>query len=235
MQLLIIYLGTVIGSIIIKIKNLLDLSKDIGDMGYKAIDNEYYSPKRDYSLLIPIYNLFKVLDERLKYKQTIDYFLNDLPNNPDFEPFNDIEAEAYLNKQTGLNALLVPIMYKRRLEKASVLEITKGDITGTVYYEISDEEFIVLEAKGEIAKLSVEEQEKLVFEYWQRVVYRGIKTYGGIEKLMEAMAKNPSLDLKAEDDEPEPEIEEINEFINETVKEEFSNAPEKARKLNRKR
>ena len=126
-------------------------------------------------------------------------------------------------------------MYKRRLEKASVLEITKGDITGTVYYEISDEEFIVLEAKGEIAKLSVEEQEKLVFEYWQRVVYRGIKTYGGIEKLMEAMAKNPSLDLKAEDDEPEPEIEEINEFINETVKEEFSNAPEKARKLNRKR
>ena len=59
MQLLIIYLGTVIGSIIIKIKNLLDLSKDIGDMGYKAIDNEYYSPKRDYSLLIPIYNLFR--------------------------------------------------------------------------------------------------------------------------------------------------------------------------------
>ena len=80
MELLLIYIGTVIGSLIIKVKNTLDMCKDIADRGYKVdleilhsneeVENESFfelTESHKYILLIPLYNLYKVLLNRLEY------------------------------------------------------------------------------------------------------------------------------------------------------------------------
>ncbi len=241
MTLLLIYLGTVIGSIVIKAISILGMCKDIADMGYK-LDLDYYKGKKDdiineftvtnnKLLLIPIYNLYKVLNDKLNYNQSREEFLNNLWLNPLFKPLNDFEAEDYLNKQTGLNALLVPIKFNLRLSKALFLDIKKDDIEGRVYYEKTDEgDIIILDVTGNVNKLSLEEQEDIIYEYWVKVLYEGLKEYGGLEKLATNKFKLNSNNLDNEMD-----ISEMIKFIEEKFDKEEIAKNNEGPKLKRKR
>ncbi len=210
MGLLLIYIGTVIGSVVIKAKNILDIFKDIADEGYKPnFENinknrpsEEFIQRRNISNLIPIYNIFKALNERLAYKFTRESFLENLKYDKTFEPLEHLEVLEYLNNPTGLNAILVPIRFKNRLEKADLLEIKSGPVTGNVYYEMPDDvdEIIILKATGEIANLSKEEQENIVLSYWEDSFGELVNKFGSLDKIFEELEKRTDIELLIEND-----------------------------------
>ena len=133
MEFLVLWLGTSVTSFGMEIANELRMFKDVADAGYK-IDikrlselgkqlNPNATKTTLLSIVIPIYNIIKVLQKIIKYNNARPMVLDQLSVMDALEEMSEMEKQEYLKKQSGLNALLVSFKSEMKLTKDPSIEI----------------------------------------------------------------------------------------------------------------
>lgn len=184
MELLITWISTVITSVGMEVAQELKIFKDIADLGYKLnfdkiseMEDEFNkgylssSNKAILELFIPIYNMISVLERTVEYASSRESFLQQLKFMNCIEGMSKFEYEEYQKKPTGLNAVIVPLMYEKRLKNAKVLKIINDYDTSLIYYEIGNtfEDITILKATGQANLMPLFRQKEKVKEAWVSV------------------------------------------------------------------
>ena len=143
MELLALWLASCIASFGMEISNGLKLFKDVADAGYKIDINRFSEVQKQLSpnasknslitLMIPVYNLLKAFETRIKYNNVRPMVLDSLHVIDALEEMTEQEKEEYKKHPTGLNALIVPIKTEIRLSKAAKIKVDDGEI----FYEFN--------------------------------------------------------------------------------------------------
>lgn len=136
-DLIILYIGSIVISVVIDIihKNVMikDLADNnlklnfngLDDIDEKELDNKYY-------LLIPIYNIAKSLNDYVMYKNDI-YFLTKAYRDNLVKEFNSIEREEYSKHPNIINANLLEYKIYFRRKYAHSIQIDDS----IIYYKLS--------------------------------------------------------------------------------------------------
>ena len=212
MELLLFWLGTSITSYFMELTNELRMFKDVADAGYK-IDLKKMSELQKQlnpdaskitflSMLIPIFNIMQVLKNTIQYNNIRPMILDSLNAIDVLEEMTEFEKQEYSKKPTLLNAIIVPLKTEIKLNNASLMKITTGDVSGEIFYEWKSlDDITILKSTGKISKLSEEEQKKKIIEAYKGFIEQGIKKYGDADKFIDAIKSNPHLDLTAKETE----------------------------------
>ena len=186
MEILVIWLGTVIASFGMEISHTLRIFKDIADAGYKCdlkrVNelSEHFSPdsskKTLISLLVIGYNIFYVFDEVNKYNNARPMFLSQLDVAGVLEEMTDEEKKEYLKEPTGLNAIKIQIKSESKKKDVKTLSVKKKNEKGKIFYKFNDtyDDVTVLKATGTLSRLTLEEQKKRVMDSWKNFVKSGV-------------------------------------------------------------
>lgn len=209
MEFLLFCLGTSVTSFCMEMANELRMFKDVADAGYK-IDLRRMSELQKQllpdaakitflSMLIPIFNIMQVFKNTIQYNNIRPMILDQLSAMDVLEEMSEIEKQEYLKKPSSLNALIVPLKTEIRLAKASSIKIEDGDVTGEIYFEWHNRKSLsditILKSTGDISKLPINEQKIKIIEAYKAVIEEGIKKYGDVDELINAVKSNPKLDL----------------------------------------
>lgn len=206
MELLIIWLTTIIISFEIETISFLRMCKDLADNGYKfnlkkivELKNQINPRELKYKQIlkfIPIFNILNELSIMFQYNNNKSLLIDNFRIFNMIEEFTDLEKEEYLKKPTMLNALLAPVKAASRLSKAYELEIETDIESSKIFYEINEQnEIIILQISGDAKKLTLEEQKKKVNEYYKSIIKRGIEEYGDKDKFLSEI-KRTNLDIR---------------------------------------
>ena len=212
MEILVIWLVTVIASFGMEISHELRVFKDIANAGYKynlkRVNelSEYFNSdtlkKTLISLLVIGYNIFYVFDKANKYNNARPMLLSQLDVAGVLEEMTDEEKKEYLKEPTGLNAIKIQIKSERKLKGVQTLEIEKKNEKGKIIYKFNDtyDDVTVLKATGTLSRLTLEEQKKRVMDSWREFVNSGVEQYGGKEEFIEALHNNSSLHIEKKEE-----------------------------------
>lgn len=212
MEILVIWLGTVIASFGMEISHELRVFKDIANAGYKynlkRVNelSEYFNSdtlkKTLISLLVIGYNIFYVFDKTNKYNNARPMLLSQLDVAGVLEEMTDEEKKEYLKEPTGFNAIKIQIKSERKLKGVQTLEIEKKNEKGKIIYKFNDtyDDVTVLKATGTLSRLTLEEQKKRVMDSWREFVNSGVEQYGGKEEFIEALHNNSSLHIEKKEE-----------------------------------
>lgn len=174
-ELIIIYLLTVILSFFGEMSNSFMIFKDVASAGYKmdilkmsdiTKEMKISSGKNsNLRLLVPIYNLYKVLESRYKYVQQRQFVLSELNIFDVLEEMTESEKEEFQKKPTGFNAML--IMVKSHLNDAQnhQEEVTITGFQNDWLLYSKDEKtgkITILKAEGKFSDMTVEEQKEYI-------------------------------------------------------------------------
>lgn len=207
MELLIIWIGTIITSFCMEISNSMRLYKDMADLGYK-INNEKLREVNSqtnpairqqsfFSLLIPIYNIFCVFERAIKYNNLKNMVFDQLNILGILEEMNEQEILEYSKKKTGFNAIMVAVKNEINLKNSYSLKEDESEIR----YQFNDNKIVILKVSGPASKLSLEEQKQLVIDSWKNLMEVAKEEFGSIEKFCEELEKNKgSIILNSNDD-----------------------------------
>ncbi len=207
MEILIIWIITVIASFCLEISNDFRMFKDVADAGYK-IDSKRLSELgkqlnpngskiKSLLMLIPMLNIMLVFQRAIQYNNIRPMVLDQLRVMDSLEEMSEIEKAEYQKNPTGLNALIVPLKSEIKLSKATLIKINNGNEHSVIYYEMGKtiEDITILKVIGSATRLTVEEQKKMVIEAWKNLVQAGLKKYGDEETLINALKSNTSMYL----------------------------------------
>lgn len=202
MELVLIYLGTIVASFVIELDNGFQMFKDVADAGYK-IDvekmsefiNKMRNNRKSESLLrifVPIYNILRAMQLRMQYIQQKFSVLDQLNVMDCIEEMTESEKIEYAKKPTGLNALLVSLKSSIEISKAIKIEIKDE---GTLWYVFEEKtnEIKIVKADGLIAKMTIEEQRAKINEVNSELAKKLVESFDSLEELTKAMneaAKN---------------------------------------------
>ena len=198
MELVLIYLGTVIASFILELDNGFQMFKDVADAGYKIdIDkmsefiNKMRNNQKQESLLrifVPIYNVLRAMQIRMQYIQQRFLILDQLNVMDCIEEMTESEKIEYAKKPTGLNALLIPLKSSVEISKAIKIELKDE---GTLWYGFDDKtkEIKILKAEGQIAKLSLEEQKAKIDEVNGELAKKLVESFTSFEEFKKEMTE----------------------------------------------
>lgn len=212
MEILVIWLVTVIASFGMEISHELRVFKDIANAGYKynlkRVNelSEYFNSdtlkKTLISLLVIGYNIFYVFDKANKYNNARPMLLSQLDVAGVLEEMTDEEKKQYLKDPTGLNAIKIQIKSERKIKDIHTLEIKKKNEKGEIIYRFNDtyDDVTVLKATGTLSRLTLEEQKKRVMDSWREFVNSGVEQYGGKEEFIEALHNNSSLHIEKKEE-----------------------------------
>lgn len=205
MEVLVLWLFTIIASFGMEIANELRLYKDVADAGYK-IDGERLSKFNEQlfsnetkierlSILVLGINILMELKKTIQFNNVKPVILDQLRVIDVLEEMTKIEKIEYLKNPTGLNALIV--LLKSEISKATSIKIKDGNEYSEIYYEMGEsvDDITILKVSGPASKLTVEEQKKKVVEAFPIVVEAEIKNYGDIETLTDTLKSNTSIEL----------------------------------------
>jgi len=216
MEFLLFWLGTSVTSFCMEMANELRMFKDVADAGYK-IDLKRMSELQKQlvpnaskitflSMLIPIFNIMQVFKNTIQYNNIRPMILDQLCAINVLEEMSEIEKQEYLKKPTALNALIVPLKIEVRLAKASSINFKEDDVTGEIYFEWNNRKSLsditILKSTGDISKLSIEEQKIKIIEAYKALVEEGVKKYGDVDGLINAVRNGTKLDLTPTSCEP---------------------------------
>jgi len=170
MQLLIIWLSSVVASFIMEITNDLRLVKDVADNDCKIDINKLkkFSHEKNFkysktvllSLLIPFINLMGVLQRTVQYNNERTMIIDKLNVLDALIPMTKEEIEEYKQKPTSLKALVMTakstIIAK---EEIITVSFNKNDKYNLIRFRIDENNNkIITEVEGPIADLSIFEQ-----------------------------------------------------------------------------
>lgn len=179
MELLIFWLGTSIASVGMELANEFRMLKDVADAGYK-IDiirlselgkqlNPNASKTTLLSMIIPVFNIMKVLENTIQYNNIRPMILDQLNIINVLEEMSEREKQEYLKNPTGLNALLIPLKLEKELEDAFVCNINPENENDKIYYKFGPlliHDIIILKTTGAASRLTIEEQKKKIIDFW---------------------------------------------------------------------
>lgn len=219
MEILVLWLGTCIASVGMKLANELRVFKDVADAGYKIDVNKLLecgnqlnpnaSKVTSLSMLIPIFNMMQVFQKIIQYNNIRPLVLDQLNVIGALEEMSEIEKAEYLRKPTGLNALMVLLKSEIRLARANSIKISNDDGISEIYYKMGNslDDITILKVTGSATRLTVEEQKKQVVETLETLVQAGLEEYGDVDTLIDALKNNASIDVNnSEEDKRDEEI-----------------------------
>ena len=184
MNFLVIWLGTGALSFYMEMANELRVFKDAADEGYKInieklaeIFKQMGMKNSLLWLLIPVFNILKVLQNTATFNNERSILLTQLKVMNVLEEMDELEKTIYQQKPTGLNALLLPIKADIKLSKSEFIEYYNEIGEGKIYYERSKgfEDLTILKVTGPVSRLSVEEQKKIVIDEWTHILKSSVK------------------------------------------------------------
>lgn len=167
MELFVIWIGTIITSFIMEIKNELRIFKDIADSGYK-IDikrlsefsrqaNPDASKVSLISLLMPVLNIWDVLKRTLMYNNARCTIIDQLNVIDLLIKMTKEEEEEYSKNPTGFNALRIIAKPQLNNKLQSVSYIDDNE-KSTIWFEIKHGVYIIVKTEGPVSYLSIIEQ-----------------------------------------------------------------------------
>lgn len=233
-ELLVLWIGSSIVSLCLKLKNGFRIFKDIADAGYKINLSraseviEQFNPDtllmNRISVLIPIYNILHAFKQISEYDNIRGRAVEQLSVMGLIEEMTEEEKIEYQKKPTGLNAAFLPLKlelnqmtqeYKEdiRLSNATKLNITDENGSSDIYFETgkSHDDITILKVTGPAAELTVEEQKELIIDELKLVVNMGVNKYGDDDKFLNVASETRNLDLiyeKAEEKQNDEKYEE---------------------------
>lgn len=248
MELVLIYLGTVIASFIIELDNGFQMFKDVADAGYKIdIDkmsefmNKIRNSQKQESLLrifVPIYNVLRAMQIRMQYIQQRFLVLDQLNVMDCIEEMTEAEKIEYSKKPTGLNAILIPL--KANIEISNAIKIELKD-EGAIWYKFEEKtnEIKIVKAEGPIAKLTLEEQKAKIDEVNGDLAKRLVETFPSFEEFKKQMTESAKsgnvLDLNNYQKTTSEKISDLKELRDELTQTETTAQEEKGyQKTNKK-
>lgn len=206
MELLIIWLLTIIVSIGIDISLMFKMIKDVADQGYKfkmdkfselaSHANPEVAKRNKMALYIPFFNLFLELDKRMKYEQNRALFGEQLRIMNCIIPFTKEEEKNYNKKPTCFNAWLTIIKSEIADETKRNISISFNEEDGksTIWFENVDGDFKVIKTSGPVSRLPLEEQKKKLIENLT-IVAEKLRSKMTKEELEQAIAKGGTIEL----------------------------------------
>lgn len=163
-ELLIIWLITIVISYGLKLVNELRLFKNIANFGYKIDMRKlfYLSTKisketiiTNLSILMPLYNIVTTLEKTIQYNNFKYKMLEQSRLIDVIHRMTDEEKEKYLEKPTGLNAAHIALEDEM---KVSLEQLERND--GTIEYKNNTLIERIIHKKEELQKL----KQKLLFQ-----------------------------------------------------------------------
>ncbi len=189
MELIILYVGTCIASIVMEISNELRLFKDAGKAGYKV--NLYKlseEQKENYPnltklkllpLFIPILNILQVSKNVIDYNQSKPVLLDQLKIEGILEEMTEEEKEMFKRKETALNALIISTDIDEEEDNISTIKFDDENEKSEIMYILGEsfDDVIILHVEGDAAKLPLNKQKEKVSNYLKEETARLIEIY----------------------------------------------------------
>jgi len=197
MELIFIWILTIIVSFAIQSNMMMQMFKILADQGYKLnldklvnITNQIDESAEKISclaLLIPGYNLFKSIQICTNFIQHKDLILNQYDVMGVVEEMSEWEILEYNKKPTGLNAYLLPIKLKQEMDNS--IKITIPDPEGVIWYKLDPQtkEIIIIKSEGLISEFTLEEQKRKVQEIYIEMVKAIEQEFGSFENFEHAI------------------------------------------------
>lgn len=207
MELLIIWIATIIASFYMEITNELRMFKDVADAGYK-VDvsqlsnfgkqlNPDASKVNLLSMLILGVNMLTVFQRAIQYNNVRPFVLDQLHVIDALEEMSELEKEEYAKNPTGFNAVMIILNKKLKESKNITITIKEDNVQSEIKFEMgtSLKDITILSVSGPAARLTEEEQKEKIIETWKEVVKSGMDKYGDRDALIKAFCSNEVIDL----------------------------------------
>ena len=234
-EVLSVWVGSIILSFAMNISNVLKIVKDLADLGYKINDNKLsklnkemepeYVKYRSMMLFLPIVNVMTVALDRIKYIKSSDLYFNKLDALGSIEEMSDYEKIAYAENPTGLNAIFLQIKMETKLQNA--LKVNLAD-KSVIYFDKEDDEIVIYKAEGPFSQLSGIEQKQKITEIYNKFAEEIYLNYEEIEGLMNSLINGKKhINEKKTNDKIEIRINELKQLKKDLLqeKEESENKP----------
>lgn len=241
-QILIMWGLTTVASFIMEIAQESRLFKELADLGYKLnfVRFREFQQSIGYKnnslswMLVPLYNIFMVIENTIKYNEARNMILDELNVIDVIEEMSDWELNEYKKNPIGLNAILLPIKYQIELDKSINIKLEDGS---KIYYvcndnKLDDENISILKVEGPASILNIVEQKKLIIEHWAEVtdlIKVNLENLDNIMKNMVNDNENNTFNIKEKSEENEKlslisslkqELENLKKnFVSDTVEE----------------
>lgn len=212
MELIFLWITTVIASFGMDFANGLRMFKDVADAGYKIDTKRLNELSKQLnpnapnttllSLLVPIVNIWQVFKKTIQYNEVRPMVLDQLNIMDCIEEMSELEKEEYEKKPTGLNAFLIPLKTEIRLSKAQSIKIKNGNDTNEIIYEMGKtiDDIVILKVNGPAARLSIEEQKQMIVDAWKNIFQTGVEKYGNIGNLLSELSNSKNINLSSDTD-----------------------------------
>ncbi len=232
MELLILWMGSVLTSKVLDISLKLKFVKDIADQGYK-IDlnrlkelkeqgeqeeqsNSYENKIEHLSLYLPIVNILLQFKSLFEYIDARPFLIDELRVMDCIIPFTKEEEESYKLKPTWLNAVKLASKSKIAKNKTSIYYgiLTDDEGKNKILFKLEDGEFIIIDSKGPISKLSLVEQQTILEELKETIKNERVVDFNALakRKTKEQVTEINSAGDKSQ--EIDDKIQELQEFKN---------------------
>jgi len=173
MEILIIWIGTIIASFQMQMCTVSKMLKDIADNGYKIdikkateLSNQLNPDAAKINLisfLIPIYNIVSVLERGMLYNNVRNTIIDRLKVIDCLASMSKEEEEEYKKKPTALNAIQIMIREQPQFPSRSI-SYTENNEKNTIWFREENGEFIFVKSEGSVSKLSDIEQRAILIE-----------------------------------------------------------------------
>ena len=185
------WLATVIASFIGEIANDLRVFKDAASAGYKINLNQTTEGKNQifssytnfmfFKMLLPLINIIEVYKNIIVYNNNKEMLIEQLYAQDKLEVMSTNERAEWLKKPTALNAIIVPIRYKRRLEQATTIKMVSDEKSWEMTFELGDEllnkankdDITIFEARGAAYGMSDDERRKEILNILASLSFSG--------------------------------------------------------------
>ena len=193
-EILSVWIGSIILSFAMNISNVLKIVKDLADLGYKINNNKLsrlnkemnpeYVKNRSLMLFFPIVNVMTVVADRIKYIQSSSAYFNKLDALRTIEEMSDYKKIAYAQNSTVLNAILLQIKMETKLKNAFKVKLADKSV---IYFDKENDEIVIYKAEGPFSNLSGIEQKRKITEIYNRFAEEIYLNYEEIEGLMNSL------------------------------------------------
>lgn len=207
------WLITVISSLGMQGINKFRIFKDVMDNGYKIslkkISKFSSSGTSDTKnslipYLIPVFNLFYVLQSIVNYNESRFYLLDQLRVMNVLEKMSDFETKEYLKKPTILNALIVNFKSETNMYNIERVSFNIDGEEGEIDYILEEghmfENINIVGSKGAATRMTVEEQQNKVIECFNEVVKAIVVEYSNLDNFSEEVDDNDNNNVVVKSD-----------------------------------
>lgn len=165
MELVLFYLLTIVLSVYNNLSLVNNTIKDIANLGYRLdlkrireLQSKFNNNNSNNNLILytvcPMLNIILSTQALITYFKTRNQVLETLDKIDAVYLMDEIELEEYNKKRTGFNALKSWVKTDDLKSKPIIVEDELNKIS---YYTLNDK-IVILEASGDVAKLSKDEQ-----------------------------------------------------------------------------